>query len=179
MPKVDRDLDIRTPQIIRLDRSPYHPASILKTIPSFRPSPSKEALTTTSRKIRSGPSSPFNVLLLWHSPNFVWYTCLCGYCCRFAIDDSLEATPGKKSLAVNTPLPESDDSEHFYSPQGSLEPHDVEMDDRGSGPDVDEPGANIVIATEGDDVKGSGSFVASAEDETENEQQPKSSSELR
>ena len=53
------------------------------------------------------------------------------------------------------------------------------MDDRGSRPDADEPGANIVIATEGDDVKGSGSFVASAEDETENEKQPKSSSELR
>lgn len=88
---------------------------------------------------------------------FTCYYCTCIYIqCRFQVDDSIDISPTKK------PLPESDDSDGFYSPEKSSptsnQPHIN-----------DEPAANVVIATK------SSSFIASAEEE---EQQPPSPSEL-
>ena len=89
-------------------------------------------------------------------------------------DDSIEVTPKKTTLAMNTPLPESDpDDSEFYSPEGSPElMKDDTMDVIEVKPDIDDPAANVVIATEGE-VEGQelfGSFVASAdEDEKEKE----------
>ena len=66
---------------------------------------------------------------------------------------------GRKTLTVSASLPESDDSDIFYSPQSTSEPNKKEKK-----PDVDDLAANVVIAT--DNGKGfDGSFIASAEDE--------------
>lgn len=75
---------------------------------------------------------------------------------------------------MNTPLPESDGegSDSFYSPQSSYNQQQGEQQQ--NRPDVDEPAANVVIATEGIDRKRSddGSFIASAEDEEEESVEP-------
>ncbi len=80
--------------------------------------------------------------------------------CRFkddGDDDNNSTSLGRKPLSINTPLPLSDDSDSFYSPQSTTE----QVNKR---PDVDDLAANVVIATD-HEKEFNESFIAAAEDE--------------